>query len=622
MEARAEIFSDDVLLPVFRARLILYWIGTAIAIVLVAVGAPWVLLPVVTVGAVAATWQRQRQAVLTSWLLDTGLALVIAAAQDSPLGLAMIVAWSGLLGLVGVRRRWLVAAVNSAAGGVAAALLEPAESVFSVGGVVRSTAAVMVVLFVFVMFRNVGELVRHGERELRAFFERVPVALTRSTVDGRLLEFNKATGVMFEDATVGESVVERLIDIAGRQEFVDTLERDGVVGHHEATVRVSPSKTIEAVIAANAVTGEEGELRYIETAVLDATPMRNLEAERELLARVIDSANDLVALANWDGSVRYVNPAAREWTRKYVTADEPVHATQVFSGDDFIAVMGVLSQVGEWSGTLNVDCREGQRTINATFHVLEMAGRTTIAGVGHDITDEVETQRKLKDLIKAKDELVASISHEIRTPLSVVLGLSSELRDSSGEFDAKTANEFAALIAEQGQEMAHIVEDLLVAARADGGSIVLDPAQVDLAQEVESTLRSIAATDLPDHIDIDVNGTCWGDPTRIRQILRNLIVNAHRHGGDRVRLASRSAGSWVSLDVADNGPGVPADSADSIFEPFSRGLGEESQPASIGLGLSVSRDLASRMGGDLTYERRSGETVFTLTLPESRNGDS
>ena len=617
MAIPAPILPDDLLRPVFRARLLLYLFGLAIAVAVVAAGGPPILLPLLLGGAALAWWQLRNNALHIAWAVDSLVAVAVASVQETPIGVAIVIGWGGIIGLVDEQRSWVYPTGTGLAAAGAAMLAPSAEVAWALEPMLRVLTVVVVGVFFVLMFRRVGDLLRSNERELRSFFQRVPVALTRTAPDGTLLEFNNAVADLFHDPKLGEQVAGRYADPDDRNRFVDALLADGIVHNFEATFVGGLGNRIDALISANAVQGAGGELRYIETAITDITKLRRAEAARELLARVIDSTSDFVVLLNWDGAVRYANAAAREWMKRHVTDDEYVHSSQPLTSEDYERVQLALREAGQWSGTLSIQGRDRVRTVDASFQVIEMAGDYTVATIARDVSDEVDTQRRLEELVAAKDELVASISHEIRTPLSVVLGLASELRDSGEEFDEATHHEFSALIAEQGQEMAHIVEDLLVAARADTGTIVLDLARVDLRHEVEMTLRSISQSDQPHDIYNTVTGSCWGDPSRIRQILRNLIVNAKRHGGDQVRLASESAGGRVSIEVADNGAGVTEDRSESIFEPFERATGESSQPASIGLGLSVSRDLAKRMGGDLTYSRRNGFTVFTLTLPGS-----
>ncbi|HUG74449.1 MAG TPA: ATP-binding protein, partial [Acidimicrobiia bacterium] len=101
-----------------------------------------------------------------------------------------------------------------------------------------------------------------------------------------------------------------------------------------------------------------------------------------------------------------------------------------------------------------------------------------------------------------------------------------------------------------------------------------------------------------------------------RQVLRNLVTNAFRHGGAPVQITGRGVDGCIVVDVIDHGEGVPAVLEDALFSPYANApQGEAASRHSIGLGLYVSRQLARLMGGDVTYERRGQATVFSLTLP-------
>lgn len=118
-------------------------------------------------------------------------------------------------------------------------------------------------------------------------------------------------------------------------------------------------------------------------------------------------------------------------------------------------------------------------------------------------------------------------------------------------------------------------------------------------------------------LTVQVIGACgkaWVDPGRVRQIIRNLLTNADRYGGDQVRVILGDTDGGVAIAVEDNGPGIPEGMRDTIFEPYGRAHAERTQPASVGLGLAVARSLARMMGGDLIHERRGDTTVFELQL--------
>jgi PAS domain S-box-containing protein len=243
----------------------------------------------------------------------------------------------------------------------------------------------------------------------------------------------------------------------------------------------------------------------------------------------------------------------------------------------------------------------------------------TGAVVAHaDVTDERKARGALEDLIRAKDEFIASVSHELRTPLTAVVGLTQEL--SEGRVKPHEIPELQSLIAQQAQEVSDIVEDLLVAARASADTISIRPNPFNIRKELEVVVRPWVrggdnAFDL-EGVSPELMGR--GDAVRVRQILRNLVANSVRYGAPPIAIEARTDGTRVTIAVRDQGAGIPAEAADRMFEPYARLGGMAGLPSSVGLGLYVSRLLARMMDGDLQYRRRDGVTEFVLTLPAER----
>ncbi len=235
-------------------------------------------------------------------------------------------------------------------------------------------------------------------------------------------------------------------------------------------------------------------------------------------------------------------------------------------------------------------------------------GSTVLIGLA-DITHIKARQDAMTEMVRAKDEFIAKVSHELRTPLTAVLGLTSELADDNSLSETERG-ELMQLVSGQAEEMAYIVDDLLVAARADTGRVALDIGVVDMKASLEATLDGLAMRidDLPESIP-----PVMADPSRVRQILRNLLTNAERYGGPERRVIAGALFDNVWVEVRDDGEGVPSDAAEIIFEPY--GTAHSGFSASVGLGLSVARQLAEMMGGSLTYHRDDSETIFRLELP-------
>jgi signal transduction histidine kinase len=241
-----------------------------------------------------------------------------------------------------------------------------------------------------------------------------------------------------------------------------------------------------------------------------------------------------------------------------------------------------------------------------------------VIGVATDVSNRVSAEAALEAQVRSKDQFVATIAHELRTPLTAVVGLSEELRSSHQMFKQDEIAEFINMIADQGHEVAAIVEDLLVAARADIGKVSVVSQDVDLQRSVEGVLAETnhLRTASTSSISLVGNvGSAVADPQRVRQILRNLVTNAFRYGGEHIWIELAGTPEWSKVVVADSGSGVPVVEEDSIFEPFRRAHDAPGMPGSVGLGLSVARKLAEMMNGTLIYRRVGARTEFELALP-------
>lgn len=219
-----------------------------------------------------------------------------------------------------------------------------------------------------------------------------------------------------------------------------------------------------------------------------------------------------------------------------------------------------------------------------------------------DVTDLRAAQRSLTDAVEAKDRLVATIAHELRNPITSMVGFTSILDSDWEELDNASRREMASLTATQASDVALLLEDLLAAAAGP---------TVPVSDEALNLDEVLAGVDLEGFVRNVVPGVIvWGDQLRIRQIVRNLVSNARRYGGPTRELHVEVHRDQIRVSIRDDGPGLATGLAVRLFEPLATG----GASGSLGLGLSVSRQLARAMGGDLGFDRRSGWSVFELIL--------
>ena len=218
---------------------------------------------------------------------------------------------------------------------------------------------------------------------------------------------------------------------------------------------------------------------------------------------------------------------------------------------------------------------------------------------------------------ESKERLLTSVSHEIRTPLIAILGLSEEIISSRTSLGEEELDELNGIIAVQSRELAELVEDLLVASRADFGNLSIRLEQISLRRQVDMVLEGVRESHPTDQAvtSLGTNVDAWAYPLRVRQIMRNLLTNAIKYGGPSVVIGVREHNGLAQVVVADDGQGVPVHESDLIFERYYRSADTPTQPGSVGIGLAVSRQLAEMMGGNLVYIHGENQHRFELSLP-------
>lgn len=221
----------------------------------------------------------------------------------------------------------------------------------------------------------------------------------------------------------------------------------------------------------------------------------------------------------------------------------------------------------------------------------------------------------LREVIAEREAFLSATAHRLRTPLTAMVGFSSLLWQESD--DPQVSKEMMSHLMGQAGEMTHHLDNLLVSSRALTDSVMISRDDFDVRTEAE---RAVAALP-PGRALVSVIGEsarAYVDSVRLRQILRNFLVNAQIHGGSAVEVHTGSAGDRVWVEVRDDGSGLnPAVESKAFESPRAQGR-VSSDPDGVGLGLYVARLLARLMGGDVTYRREKGWTVFRVEFPTHR----
>jgi signal transduction histidine kinase len=228
---------------------------------------------------------------------------------------------------------------------------------------------------------------------------------------------------------------------------------------------------------------------------------------------------------------------------------------------------------------------------------------------------------QLKKLEQLRTSLLAGVSHELRTPVTSIRGMIQAVQNKVVEGEA--AEKFLKISLDEAKRLQRMVEELLDFSSLEAGAAPIEKEDVNLSGLVEEVIQQILV--LPEFKNVHIDRRLpagpvlvKGDAGRLRQIMLNLFSNSLKASAAEILVNLQADGDAVTLDVKDDGKGIPPGEQHYIFERFYRGGDEYVKARGLGLGLTISRLLARAHGGDLDLlESSPGSTTFRLRLPES-----
>lgn len=487
------------------------------------------------------------------------------------------------------------------------------------------------------------------EKRLRQILTGLPsaTAVLEGPEHRYILASDAYTALIGHDDVVGRTAADAVPELA-EQGYIESLDRAFRTGERESgTARFTrlldgagEPRTRHIEYVYEPLRDEAGEVWAIVVDVTDVTERvqaeEALRSSEEQFRTMADNLPQLAWMTDSEGWIFWYNRRWFQFTGTTLPEMEGWGWKKVHHPDHLDRVVEQFSAAIEagrpWEDTFPIRRYDGEYRwfLSRALPIHDDDGAVVRwFGSNTDITEELRARREAEEANRAKTEFVRSMSHELRTPLNAIAGYVDLME--MGIRGALTDQQRSDLqrIKRSSRYLLSLINDILNFARTEAGQVeyrMEDLALPEIFDDVEAIMApqagqaGISFTARHDAASARVTA----DPEKLRQILLNLLSNALKFTdpGGRIELTARETGDGhVRIDVADTGRGIPDDRLETIFEPFiqvDRSLTNASQQG-IGLGLSISRDLARGMNGDLKGESELGKgSVFTLLLPKAR----
>ncbi|MBZ0140239.1 MAG: PAS-domain containing protein, partial [Pseudorhodoplanes sp.] len=406
----------------------------------------------------------------------------------------------------------------------------------------------------------------------------------------------------------------------------------------EALWHLPDGRTIRVVTTPN----PEGGVTYLFDNVTERLDLeRRFDALIRVQGETLDNLAEAVAVFASDGRLRLHNPAfSRMWKLAPEALAERPHIEAVIAwcaplhpeDETLRALRTAITAIDRRepvSGRL--ERRDGSVITCATIPLPDGATLVTF----QDLTDTVNVERALRErneALEAADQIkidfLHHVSYELRSPLTNIIGFAHFLGDpATGPLNAKQA-EYLGYITVSTNALLAIINDILDLASIDAGAMTLNLGDVDIRRVMEEAAEGIRDRLVKDGIRLDIGtspdiGTFIADSRRVRQVLFNLLSNAvgFSPAGSTVQFAARRQDKSVVFSVSDQGPGIPVEMKDRIFDWFeTHPLGSHHRGA--GLGLSIVRSFVELHGGTVVLDSDVGRgTTVICAFPIEQSAE-
>lgn len=362
----------------------------------------------------------------------------------------------------------------------------------------------------------------------------------------------------------------------------------------------------------------------IENAFLYERSDKRLQEETHRLEALVQSLNDGLILSDLQGKVLYANRRIRELSNlqpeemRNTPVEQVLERIVVQSNDPENvrrSVNQMLAQTGKQIAEIPivVDGMIKYYRLQG-FEVTEADGASIGRGL---ILQDITADRELD---RMRSSLVSTVSHELRTPLAAIKGYATTLLAEDVEWDGASQRDFLEIISQEADRLSNLVNTLLDLSKIEAGSLRLSRVECEVEDLIQKATSS-ACLGKENQIEVQIEPnlpTLYADPPRLETVLRNLLENAIKYAGETAHICVqvKQVDQALEFSIADNGPGIPAEERERVFESFYRienGLTRSGSGA--GLGLAICQGLVRAHGGKIWIAPTTSGTRVVFTIP-------
>jgi PAS domain S-box-containing protein len=495
--------------------------------------------------------------------------------------------------------------------------------------------------------------------ERRMYLESVlaaaPDAIVTLDADHRIVEWNPGAERLFGYSrleVLGQDIDPLVTDPDSYNEAVDLTVKamGGTNLPPMETIRYrKDGSPVDVIVAGSPVVARDKSVGAV-AVYTDITELKRAQEELRKLSQAVEYSPAAITITDRQGHIEYVNPKFVELTG-YAPEEVTGRNPRILQADArepgaYRQLWDTITAGQEWRGEFHNRSKDGGYYWASTSisPIVDAQGEIThFVGVQQDITELKQVQEELRQAKEAaeaanrtKSTFLANMSHELRTPLNAILGF-AQLMERSPAFPAEH-KENVQIIGRSGEHLLDLINDVLDMSKIEAGRITLDPSEFDLHRTLDSVEAIIAVRAQNKGLQVnfdrapDVPQSVRTDERKLRQVLFNLLANAVKftqEGGVTLRVSTEthepqseqgedgpsSFPTLLHFEVEDTGVGIGAEDMDSLFEPFAQTESGKRSQEGTGLGLPISQEFVTMMGGKLTVSSQVGQgTTFRFDI--------